>query len=71
MGHFPIKSGPVPTKHTFTTANLAKMLHGIKDKKIDFTLKKKKFFGADNLESVSLNLTSFGAHSVIERYVTL
>ena len=33
------------------SANLAKMLHVLKDKKIDFTLKKKKFFGQDNLET--------------------
>ena len=53
------------------TANLAKMLHGIKDQKIDFTIKKKKFFGKNNLETQTLNLTTFGAHSVLDRHVEL
>ena len=47
------------------------MLHSLKDKKIDFTLKKKKFFGKDNLESQSLNLTTLGAHSVLDKHVTI
>ena len=50
-GHIQCKDDTVTNKHRFNTANLAKMLHGLKDMKIDFTIKKKKFFGATNLET--------------------
>ena len=50
---------------------MPKTLHGLKEKKIDFTLKKKKFFGKDNLETQSINLTPFGAQSVFTKNVTL
>ena len=50
---------------------MPKTLHGLKDRKIDFTIKKKKFFGADNLETQSLNLTPFGAHSVFSKHIEL
>ena len=53
------------------TANLQKMLHGLKEGKIDFTIKKKKFFGANNLETQSLSLTTLGAHSVLDKHVML
>ena len=53
------------------SANINKVLTGLKDKKIDFTIKKKKFFGADNLETQSLSFTTFGAHSVLNKNVTL
>ena len=53
------------------TGNLNKVLAGLKEKKIDFTMKKKKFFGQDNLETQSLSFTTFGAHSVLKKHVTL
>ena len=70
-GHFQIKDSSKKYKHTFETANLAKMLHGLKEGKVDFTLKKKKFFGANNLETQSVQLTSLGAHSVMEKHIAL
>lgn len=70
-GHFDIKHENNTKKYTFQTPNLAKVLHSLKEKKIDFTLKKKKFFGQDLLETQSLNLTTFGAHSILHKHVEI
>ena len=53
-GHFQCNAENQVFKHKFMGASLPKTLHGLKDKKIDFTMKKKKFFGQDNLETQSL-----------------
>ena len=70
-GHFECNVEEKTFTHDMKTSNLPKMLQGLKEKKIDFTIKKKKFFGATNLETASVNLSPFGAHSVIEKNITL
>ena len=68
---FPCDANEKTFIHNFDSANLDTMLLGLKEKKIDFTAKKKKFFGATDLETTSFNLTSFGAHSVFDKAITL
>lgn len=53
------------------TNDLPKTLNGLKEGKIDFKLKKKKFFGKNTLDVQSLQLTTFGAHSVMEKSVQI
>lgn len=71
MGHFNIKEESKTYKMSFATNDLPKTMQGLKEGKIDFTLKKKKFFGANNLETQSLSLTTFGAHSVMDKPVAI
>ncbi len=69
--HFACDANEKTFMHTFDSANLASMLHELKEKEINFTIKKKKFFGATALETTSFNLSSFGAHSVFEKIITM
>lgn len=71
MDHFGIKESEKVYKKRFATGNLQQCLHNLKTGKIDFTLKKKKFLGVNSLETVSLPLSNLGAHSTIDKYVTL
>ena len=43
----------------------------LKERTLDFTLKKKKLFGANNLETKQIELRGFGSKSVVDKYVTL
>lgn len=73
-GHFDIKKQEDTLKHKFESANLTKMLWGLKEKQIIFKLKKKKgIFGFRNeeMETQSLNLTLFGANSMLEKHFTM
>lgn len=49
--HFKISEDEKEYKKKFVTNNLAQMMHNLKTGKIDFTLKKKKFLGVNNLET--------------------
>lgn len=63
MSHFDCSAGEKTYMMTMQTQNLKSVLANLRTRQIDFTIKKKKFFGKDNLESGSLKLTSFSSHS--------
>ena len=43
----------------------------LKERTLDFTLKKKKLFGSNNLETKQIELRGFNAKSVVDKYVML
>ena len=69
--HFDIKADEREYRKRFATANLAKMMHGLKMGRIDFTLKKSGFLGMKktNVDTQSLPLTGLGAHSTMTKQI--
>ena len=71
MGHFQIKDAEKTYKHAFPPQIAGKVLTKLKERRIDFTIKKKKLFGSTALETQAIELRGFNAKSVLDKYVTL